>query len=333
MSALTSEISPLRDEGVALAIDYLLDRTIAELVDLEKMNDIVVRALTKENVARIVTRHVRPGFERFTAEVQASEETVGGFVPDPGRIRAIVDKSRLPRAEWARGIVDPGLMRRLFAPVWANLLLSFAKRLPIPGMGAAASGAAAAATGAARGMGGIAERLSRTVQGHAEKIADAGRSVMGGLGAEVEKRMQAAAREFSDGAATLFREALHDRLKSREGRELVAQITAQVIDHVMVTKLADIHEDTRSVPVADILDVAGEIVAHSAPRAFVQKIVGGEIRSFLMLEGGRNLRELMGELGVLDAARAEAIDQASRVARGLFASAAFGDWVGRLLDA
>jgi hypothetical protein len=333
VEALSAEVSPLRDDGVALAVDYVLDLKIADVVDLQKVHGIVLPAFTKENAARIVARHVRPGYDRFTATVEKSEEAVGGFVPDPARIRDIVAKSRLPHAEWAKGMVDPVLMRRLFAPVWANLLLNFAKRLPIPGVGTAASGAAAAASGAARGVGGIAERLSRTVQGHAEKLVDASRSVMGGLGAEVEKRLQSAARDFSDGAAGLFREALRDRMKSHEGRELIAQISAQVIDHVMVTKLADIHKDAKYLPVPDILDLGGEIAAHSASRAFIRDLVAGEIRAFLDAEGARTLREQLTELGILDATRDEVLAQANRVARGFFTTPAFGDWLGRLLDA
>src|SRR5206468_3292871 len=105
--------------------------------------------------------------------------------------------------------VDAALFRRLFAPVWTNLLLSFAKRLPLPGMGGgggAAGGGAAGAVG--RGVSGIAGRITRSAKEQAERLVDAGKSVMGGLGTEVERRLQAAAKDFSDSAAEVFREAL-----------------------------------------------------------------------------------------------------------------------------
>jgi hypothetical protein len=291
----------------------------------------VIDALTEENLARVIERHVAPGFQRYLAAAVVSGELVGALVPDPARdgIRSVVRKSRLPRGEWTTGLVEPALIRKLFAPVWVQLLLAFGSRLPLPGMGGA-SGAAAAA---ARGMGGIAGRLTRSVQERAEKIADAGRSVMGGLGAEVEKRIQAAARDFSDGAADIFREALGDRLKSPEGRALVEQIAGQVIDHVMTTKISDIQKDLDAIDVAGILDVVAPIVAHAAPRAFVRNLVTAEVRAYLELEGNRTLAETLTELGALAEVREMVLKRSGSVARSLFASPEFGEFLGRLLDA
>jgi hypothetical protein len=332
VSTLSAEESPLRTEGIRLVLDHVLGRKARDVVDAEGTHAIVTRALTTANLERIVARHVRPGFDRYTSHVTGSEETLGAFVPDSARakLRAIVEKSGIPRARWAEGMVDQTLMRKLFAPVWANLLLNFAKKLPLPGIGGA-TGAASGTVG--RGVGGLAGRLTRSVQEQAEKIVDVGRSAMGGLGAEVEKRFQAAARDFSDGAAELWRESLRDRLKSPEGMELVAQITGQVIDHLMMTKLADLHEDVKRFPVEDILNVVPEIVATAAPRTFVQELVSGEISAYLALEGDRTLGELLAEMGVLDDTRAAVLGHVDGLARELFASAAFGDWVERLLEA
>lgn len=332
VQTLSAAESPLRAEGVRLVMDYVLARKLRDVADLEGTHAIVTRALTSENLERIVVRHVRPGWQRYGNHVNGSEETLGAFVPDRARVqlRTIIEKSRIPRAKWAEGMVDPALMRKLFAPVWANLLLNFAKKLPLPGMG----GATGAATGAVgRGVGGLAGRLSRTVQEQAEKIVDVGRSAMGGLGAEVEKRFQAAARDFSDGAAELWRESLRDRLKSREGAELVGQITGQVIDHLMMTKLEDLHEDAAHLPVEDILNVVPDIVAAAASRPFVRDLVSGEIAAYLALEGDRTLAELLSEMGILEETRAATLRQVDGLARDLFASPAFGDWVERLLGA
>jgi hypothetical protein len=331
LEALTADVSPLREEAVTLLVDHVLGRKLQELADFEEVATLVVRALTEENLARVITRHVAPGFQRYLDRAVLSGEPVGALVPDPARdgIRDIVRKSGLPRGAWTAGLVDPALIRKLFAPVWVQLLLAFGSRLPLPGMGTA-SGAAAAA---ARGMGGIAGRLTRSVQERAEKIADAGRSVMGGLGAGVEKRIQSAARDFSDGAADIFRDALGDRLKSPEGRELVEQIAGQVVDHVMITKIADIQKDLDAIDVAGIFDVVPKIVAHAAPRAFVRNLVTAEVREYLELEGNRTLSDVLAELGVLSEVREMILRRSGSVARTLFASPEFGEFLGRLLDA
>jgi hypothetical protein len=245
------------------------------------------------------------------------------------RIRRIIDQSKPPRAKWAQKMVDPALLRKLFAPVWANLFASFAKRLPLPGV----SAMAAAASGAGGVGATIAGRLTKSVQERAEKLVDRGRSAMGGLGAEVEKRVQAAAREFSDGAAGIWREALEARLKSAEGREIVSEIVTQALAHLVAAKLVDLHDDAKDADVPEILEAAAEIVGHSVTREFIERIIVQEVSAFVELEGKRSSREIFAELGVLDEVRRVAVSQVGGLARTLFAAPAFADWVARLLEA
>jgi hypothetical protein len=328
--ALSGEPSPLRQEGVHILLDHVLATKLAELVDLDEAHAIVVSALTRENLERIVDRHVLPGWKRYSAHALASEETVGALVPDPARdaIVDIVRNLKRPEARWLEGAVDPVLLRRLFAPVWTSVLVHFARRLPLPGMGGAGPVSAVG-----RGVGTFAERITKSVQERAEKLVDAGRTVMGGLGAEVEKRLHAAAREFSEGAAGIFREALRERLESEEGQELVAQIGRQIVDHVLVTQIAELHEDATRLPVERVLEVVPHIVGHAAPRAFVRDAVRAELRAFLALEGERRLGEVLEELGILDEFRKLATRKIDEVVRGFVTSPAFAAWLGRLLDA
>jgi hypothetical protein len=330
VEALSRDQSPERDEVVTAIVDHVFSQKLRDLVDFEEVRSIATRSLTKANLDRIFERHVIPGYSRYIGAVSVSTETVGAFVPESARddIISAIQKSKLPRGKWTNGAVDKVLVTKLFAPVWTNLLLSFAKRLPIPGIsGSGGSSNAGASVG--RGVSGIAGRITRTATKQAERLVDAGKSVMGGLGTEVERRLQGAAKEFSDSAEEVFREALQDRLKSKEGREIVGQISRQVTDHVLVTKVAEIHADASRIPMDDILRIAPSVVAHSAPRAFVEKIVRAEIDAFLALEGDRPVSELLTELGVLDEVRAAVVRRASDIARGFFASPVFGDWLKR----
>lgn len=329
VQALRAEVSPLRAEGLRLAVEHVLAQPLGTVLDAERVRAVVLSALTDDNLSRIVARHLLPAVERYGVGVAGSLETVGDLVPEPEqkRIESIVHSSRLPEARWAQGMVDPVLVRKLLSPVWVHVLMSFAKRLPIPG-GGGGSGVAGAAS---RGALGIAGRLTRSMQEQAEKLVDAGRSVMGGLGAEVERRFQAAAREFSDGAATVFREALVERLKSPEGSELAREIGSQVVSHVMKTRLAALHADSKAVPIPEILGAVPGIVSHARSRPFVQKIIDREVAAFLSVEGARPLRDVIGELGILDDVRAIALQSADALARGLASTDEFEAWVGQLL--
>jgi len=328
VQALSAPESPLRAEGVALAVDQLLDGKLADVVDLSEVAALVVSGLTHANVERVVARHVKPGWERYSRLAAATNTRVETLVPHASRerIRELAVTTRAPAARWADGMIDPALLRRLLAPVWMNLLVNFGKRV----MGGGESGGGSATSRVASS---IAGRLGKSVQNRAEKLVDAGRTVMGGLGAEVERRVQAAAREFAEGAESLFRDALRDRMASDEGRELLARITGGVVDHVMSVPLSALQADADRLPVADVLDLVPDIVSHAAGIEFVQGVVLGEISAVIALEGDRTLRELLAEAGLLEPARAMMLQRGSSIVQGLVASEAFGGWLERLLDA
>lgn len=332
VAVLGGEHNQLRAEGIAHAIDHALAQPIAELVDLGATRDIILDALTEENLELVISRHVKPGWKRYAEAASSTDVPIGAFVPDEarGRIRDTVQRSRIPRGKWAEGAVDPVLFRRLFAPVFAQLLLNFARRMPIPGVAAAEPGASQPPPSR---EGGLAGKFAQRVQKRAGKLVDVGRSAMGGLGAEMERRIQATVREFSEGAVTLWRDALKERLKSEEGRALVGQISQQATDHVMVTGLRDIHADAERVHIEGILDVVPAIVAHAAPHAFVRGIVTRELEAFIAVEGARPARELLAELGLLQDVRKLLQQQADRHTRTFLETDAFADWLARVLDA
>jgi hypothetical protein len=325
LARLTAAESELRDELVSNVLEHALSRPLRELVDLEQVRGVMTSALSEANLERIVARHVRPGWRRYAQAIIGSETTVGALVPDAARprIRAIARELRLPRARWAKGAVDPALVRRFLAPVWTQVLLSFATRLPIPGIGGSVGGKREGSS--------VAGFLARSVQGGAEKLIDRGRSMMGGLGAEVERRLLEAARGFSDNAAEIFRDALRERVASEEGRELLERITTGIVDRVFEAKFSDLQLDADALPLDAVFDVAPQVVAHAAPGRYVQEILQREIAAYIAVEGERPLRELLDELGIAAQARALVLARGQALAAGFFASPAFSDWLSRVL--
>ncbi len=321
---LTGPDATLRDELVAGVLDHVLAQPLREVVDLERVHALVTTALSESNVRVAVQRHVVPGWRRYAAAIAGSDARVSALVPEAARphVHAIARALRVPRARWAKGAVDPALVRRFLAPVWTQVLLSFATRLPIPGL---------AGAGGKRDGSGVAGFLARSVQGGAEKLIDRGRSMMGGLGAEVERRLLEAARGFSDNAAEIDREALRERVASSEGRELLERITSELVERVLDARLSDLQEDADALPLDQVFELAPQLVAHAAPGSYVQAIVQREIAAYLELEGERTLLSLLDELGIAAEVRTVLLARGQSVAAGYFASAAFADWCARLL--
>jgi hypothetical protein len=326
--ALLADGSALRRDALELTADCVLASTVRDLVDTDELQALIFDALTEANVARAVERHVRPALLRARERIDGSSETLGALVPAASRdkIAGVVRSARTPRLRWTKGAVDPALIHRLLAPVWTSVLVSFLKRVPLPGLGGPVAGAPSRPPS-------IAERLTRSVQERAEKLVDAGRSVMGGLGSEMEKRFSAAARDFSEGAAQIFWDALVERLASDEGRRLVDEITDQFVDHTFRAELRGLSKDVFELPLDDVLALASEVVPHGAAQEIVREIVAAELAAFLDAESDRSLGDALSELGVLEGVRRAALARADHLAKRLFATPAFGEWLSRLLDA
>jgi len=325
LERLTGADSPLRDELIALAVDHVLGLRLRDAVDLERVRAIVLSALSEASVQHVVERHVRPGYQRHARAIIGSGVIVGTLVPEAARagMHAIAAKLRVPRARWAQKAFDPALVRALLAPVWTQVLMGFATRLPIPGL--------AGVVGQGPASVGVTGMLARTAMQRAGKLVDRGKNMMGSIGLDVDKRLAEAAQGFSDSAAQIFRTALQERMASDEGRALFARIASGVLDHVLATKVEDLQQDLDDLPIDDVFAIVPKVIAYAAQTAYVQDIVRRELDSYLALEGDRTLAALLDELGILESTRSALIERGNAHTTSLVRSPRFADWLQRAL--
>jgi hypothetical protein len=328
---LAAEESPLREQLGTIVVDTLLGTTLAELVDVDEAVNLLVLATTGPNVQRLVTRHVVPGRGRLVAHWRKTRERPADLLgPDlRKRVERIVASAPTPRAAWAQGAVDPSLIRQLFAPIVQDTLMSFARKLPLPGVGSESSGS----SGGGGMLGGIAGRLKAEVKTRAEGIAEKGKSLLGGLGAQVEAQIQGVAREFSQGATNEMKAALEARLRSPEGVELASKIRTQALKRVLDTPMIELWKDMEHQPLDEWDAMTAPIAEYNRNREPVQEFVEGELRALLALEGARTVREFLDEAGLLDEVTRILLERVGAQSRAVAQHADFAAWVGALLDA
>jgi len=330
LAAPSAEAHTLRVEAATQYVDHLLSQRLRDAVDLDDFIELVVRTLNHANVARSVERHVKPGVERFLEQMASAEERIGDLVSEDGKaaLRESVGSPRNLRARWLKGALDPKLVQRFAGPIWVQLLVSFAKRIPVPGLG---GGVAPSASGASsRGLAGM---IGRSMQQSAERLVDAGRSALGGLGLDLEAKLTAAARDFSDSAVGLWNQALRERLASDEGRATLAQIKLGVLEHILRTPLHALHEDAAELAGADYISLAPELISHGVQTPFVRGCIQRELARYFEIEGERSLGSLLDELSALAEVRAWLIRRAERNFLAFSQQPAFADWLARVLVA
>lgn len=331
VAALTAKKSPLRERGLTALVDTVLSQPVQAFVDVDRLVAAVPTASSGPNTARTIELHARPAWERYVERCAANGETVGDAVPPEVRRRVarLLTTQRPPAAAWTRDLVDPKLIRQLLAPVLQQMLLSFAKGLPLPGLGAPMGGAGGG-DGLRSGLG-IRDRLKATVEKRAERVVEAGRTVLGGLGAEVERQVQNAARDFSESASREAKAALEDRLRSDEGKRLLSQIVSQALDGLWRTPLSELNRDVDALPWDDLWGLVPLVSEHNRERGPVLDAIRDELEATLAVVGARTVRDLLDEAGLLEPTLEGVLALGDPIARDLFGGDAFRGWLDELL--
>ncbi len=333
LDRLRGDDAPLRRQGVTLAIEAAIEMPLSAWLDVDDAVALIIDGTTGENAARWVDRHGWPGFERNLERYEERDTTPGEMIgPDArAQLERIVAGVKPPKSRWSKDAVDPALVRELLAPVWQEILLGFARKLPFASGGAAQPSATG---GGGRGFGtglGIRSRLKERVESRAQDLVERSKSVLGGIGAEVERQVQAAAREFSQSATQTVRDALRERLRSDEGKRLVGEIRTQALSAVLDTPIRELQADSRELPVREFMDLAPLIAEHQRGLPAYRELLEAEVRAILVVDGDRPIRALLEEAGLLDRSVAQLLERVDGVAARAVETDAFAHWVHELV--
>ena len=305
LERLRSDLT-LRREGVSVVVDALLRQRVRDLVDPSVFVDVVSRAAEAALLERLLKEHVEPAVERVIAGLEGT--TVGALLPEgeAEAIEELVTGAQPPTLDWLAGAVDPDLFRRLFAPVWQDVLVRFVRKLP--GLG-----------------GGLAGALSSFGD---SSIGRFGRAASG----KVEEKMQSTTRDFAKGLTHEVRLAMTERLKSEEGQELDAEIRRQVHRRILETDAAVLLRDLDRLPRLELLRRMPAIVSANAKGELGRSLVRAEVEAFLAVEGDRTGHEVLEEAGVAPQVRAYLRVQAESLLGALLQDEAFEAWITRWLE-
>ena len=322
---MSAEQSPHCDELLRLGFDALAGVPLRELASAAALAPLIHAALAHDNSARVADRHVLPGIARVTSGLHEARERVRDTLSARAeqRLRAIVHGGRGPRFAWLKGAFAPEDVRDLLAPVIQQMLLQFAQRLPLAGLLAGPGGGA---------ISGIVGRIGKQVQKSAGTVADVGRSVISGLSADLERKLQGVARDFSQTATAEFRTALAARLRTPEGAAIAQRMRDRVVEHVLGTRLDEIAQDLLRLPREEVAALTHEVLDHLRDQPLFRQLLEQEITATLSALEARSFADVLHEAGLLDQARSLATAAVSPGLRSLVASEPFGAWLDRLLQ-
>lgn len=327
LARLRDPRSPVLAMAVANIVDAALDQPLRASIDPAHAIALVAASVDEAKVERALSSVVRPALDRQREAQAARDQTLGAYLPEGAAalLEEIAAGTRPPRGAWAGKLVDPAHVRELLSPVLQDTLLAFARKLPLVGGASSESGSAG------KLLGGLARGFAQGAGERAAKLADLGRGVLGGLGAEMEKRVGTAAKEFSQGAFEPLRASFEERLRSDEGRAILAKMRKHAIAVLLEAKTSELLEDLDAAPREPLDRLIARTIAHDVGRAEVQELLRAEVEAFLAEREGWTLRQLLDEWALTATVVAEAKRIGELVARRAAEGDALEGWVRALL--
>lgn len=325
LERLRAEGSEHRGRFIELAVAHTLALPLKDLVSVDDLVALVLEAIQEENVAFVVENVIIPGDARLRAHYAATEEKVGDIVPPEiakEAVRLALSAER-PKGDWIKGTIDTTPVRALLVPIVQETLLSFAKRLPIPGL---SGDAPASPKEKSSGLFGAAVRLGTST------VAGVGKAALGGVTGELEKKVQALTKDFANQAITDARAAIRTRLKSPEGKRAIQSVTEQITKRVLETKLETLLQDSAGIPTDAFARLAPRLLEHNRHNPHLKTWIEAELRAILVLHGDEPVGDILEGYHLQEKVRAQLIEQLQAPVKSFVDSEAFGDWLSDLLS-
>ena len=185
-----------------LVYDFACTRPLSDFVDPAKLLPALDVALTPEGVAEFQTQVGAPLRERLLARADRSQRTLAAWLPAPvaGRIADRLGKpAPIPQA-MVDDLVGSEKVRDAVRTMLDESLTSFVRK---------ATGKESPAGASLRGAFGFAKA--------------AGKGLLGGLGDELQKRMQEKVKDFVDASVATMQRRIAERLGSEETAKVLGQ--------------------------------------------------------------------------------------------------------------
>jgi hypothetical protein len=285
-----------------LAIDHMLARPVAELVDPGWAARQMVLALEAVSAGAETEQWLAKRVADLRETVPAG--TVGDRMPDEIRrpLRDVVGRAYLPDRVLVGRLLDHAAMQRLLRDVLVGALRGFVAKLKAP----------------------VPRPLSKLRALGGKALQD---GVLGGLSHEIERQAEARIKDFVDGAVHGFVEQVADHVTAPEHASAYAAFRVHLVDTLLDTELAVFaHEFGKLEPEALVATGAATARALARREGFEAEIAAA-LRAATEASSGRSLGELLAEAGIREDWRREAEDQLVAQARNLVSSAAFRQWL------
>lgn len=313
-STLKKLLAALADETktetlVGLGFDFVIDQPVSTYLEPTRILAHLDHALTVELTEQAIRRHLRPFLDRETARAQARGDRVGDWLTPEARatLRELVGRPVKLERRFLEGLVKQEAVTHLVRSVVEETLDRFLQTLKPGGTGGGVFGAMG------RGAVGLASGL--------------GKGLLGGIGAQVEGQLKAAAGTFIAGSMNVLLDRVVHLLAAPDTGVKLGRMNQAGFDAALEQKTGHVAERGMKLPVDELLAVVPGLLAHNLARPEIRAGLLEELGAFLEVEGARTLRDVLAEARDVDAWRAEVVSVGAPLLRAFVQSEGFKAWI------
>lgn len=304
---------------VTLALDHVLDRPVAELVDAEWVAEQVVAALASASASGETERWLKERVHELRERVP--DERLADHAPDEvmGPLRQVVARPVSMERDLAHRLIDHSAVERLLADVITGSLESFVSKLR-PLLTAAPRVPFGGRSGLGTGLGGRLGALGKGVKGLGEEV-------LGGLSAEFEHKAKERIGDFVRSTMSAMLGQVADHLCDPANAEVLGEYRVHILDTLLDTPLPALAAEIDKLD-PDHLVATGAAVARSlSRREGFRDEIATVIRAGLDEAGGRSLRDFLLETGLEEGWRESVEAQLGEQVRVFVEGEAFVGWL------
>lgn len=308
--------SDAADSLAALCVEHLLAAPVGSLVPQALVISTTRKALNawlqSESAVDVLNAVVEQAANRLQRERRSLKDVLAKDVRHA--LREIVGRPFSPDRKLVLTVIDRGPMRELVRQLLLDAVLEFGRRASAP------------VAGVARGLGSIASMVGDKVKQRSGTIG----SLVGAVSGEVERQLEKRAVEFVDSALGGVFGQIADVVSDPRRAGEAAELRLAFFDGALELTGPQLARELAN------LDVTGgaEILRNGLQRWLASPDSEKELTDFIapLLErdAARPLKDVLGELGLLEVTREVAKDQLAARIKLIAATPEFAAWLSAL---
>lgn len=296
-----------------LSFDHLCTLPLRDFIDPDALVASLDQSATPERASYWQQRVFIPLRTRVLARAQASEIPLSAwFPPDIAASLAelLGEPAPLPRKA-VDELVGSERVRDAVRTMLNDALTSFIARA-----NAVVEGDASAPKGALRGALGWG----------AKAAAGFGKSMLGGIGDEIQKQLQGRVRDFVDSSVSSIQDRIAERLTSEDTARALGKRRRTFFEATLRKTESEVTRGARKAPFDKIDPWVPRLIAHNLGREALRKAMREEVRAVLDELSTESIGEVLDHSGLREPARAAFHRHLGPFVQSLTETEAFAKW-------